>query len=1043
MLDKLGNALKKGFDKIAGSVFLDKKTIDSIVKDLQRALIGADVNIHLVKEIGDKIKSEATNEKIKGIERKEHLTKILHDEVLKLLGKEKYELKIEKGKKTKILLLGLYGAGKCVHGDSQINLSNGKIISAKELYEDYISFNEEELEDGKIIDISNKNLLVPSFNPKTLKIENKKVTHLWKLKKEELYEIKVDNGNDYKIKVTPEHPFFILRQGNVKKIRADELTEEDYIAIPKEFKIKGKSINLLEDLKKLDLFTYINSDKIKKIKSGKTLKELCAKLKYKSNYCKFSQDLKKGKIPLELINSQENYLTLKTRGSKKILTIPTYLNENFSEFLGYIIGDGHIEKNYVEVTTENIEVINRLKELSKCLFNINPSIKKDIRTKNLYKVIFSSKTLVKILSIFNLNPGKKGRNLKVPNQIQKSNDDVIKSFIKAYFDCDSSPSKNRRSIEVISESNILIKQISFLLRRFSINSTISKKFVSKNYYWRLVIKSRSAERYAKKIGYLINSKQEKINDYEKIGLYQGCGKEDMIPLGKFLKKLRLSMGFSIGEIQENAVYSYGLYEMKGLISKEQLLKLFYYYTNTKKGIFYKILEDLSNQNFKKKYSYHILNNIIKIFKQENLISSSDNSVCLNKNGTKILKKYQNFNYITSLNNLKNISESNVYWSQISKVSKIKNNEKYVYDLTVEDNHSFLAEGFIVHNTTSAHKLAGYYQKRGFKVAMLGLDVHRPAATDQLEQLGKKIKVPTFTDKSEKDPNKIYKKYSKELEKFDLVIIDTAGRHNLDKELVTEIKDISKNTKPTHTFLVIQADIGQAAKNQAKEFQDAVSINGVIITRMDSTAKAGGALTACNETKAPVYFIGTGEKVNDFETFNPKNFISRLLGMGDLEGLLEHVQSAVDEKSQKNLKKKLEKGDFDLRDFQEQLKQMQGMGSFSKLVEMMPGLGKAKIPENMLGIQESKVKKWSHAIDSMTPLEIKNPLVIEKQTSRLGRIAKGSGTTTTDLRQLLKQYKLLKDMVSGAGDLNDIDPSQGLSQKQMQKLARKFGKKMKF
>ncbi|MEK6860146.1 MAG: signal recognition particle receptor subunit alpha [Nanoarchaeota archaeon] len=346
-------------------------------------------------------------------------------------------------------------------------------------------------------------------------------------------------------------------------------------------------------------------------------------------------------------------------------------------------------------------------------------------------------------------------------------------------------------------------------------------------------------------------------------------------------------------------------------------------------------------------------------------------------------------------------------------------------------------------TTTASKIASYYSKRGFKVAMLGLDVHRPAAREQLEQLGKQIKVPVFVEKDEKNPIKTYKNFKKELEKYDLVIIDTAGRHSLDKELIDEIKLLEKEIKPDYKLLAISADIGQAAKNLAFEFQKACNINGVIITRMDSTAKAGGALTACNETKAPVFFIGTGEKTNDFETFNPEAFISRLLGLGDLEGLLEKVQSAIDEKSQKKTKERLENGEFNLRDFQEQIKQMGNVGSMSKIIEMIPGLGKAKIPEEMLGTQEDKLKKWQHAIDSMTEAEIENPEIIEKQTTRLGRIAKGSGTTTSDIRTMLKQYKLLKEFASGSGDLADIDPSKGLNQKQMMKIAKKFGKKMKF
>lgn len=346
-------------------------------------------------------------------------------------------------------------------------------------------------------------------------------------------------------------------------------------------------------------------------------------------------------------------------------------------------------------------------------------------------------------------------------------------------------------------------------------------------------------------------------------------------------------------------------------------------------------------------------------------------------------------------------------------------------------------------TTTASKLASYYTKRGFKTAMLGLDVHRAAASTQLEQLGRQNKITVFIDKEEKNPQKIYKKFSAQFKEYDLLIVDTAGRHNLDSELVEEIKQLTSIINPAHKLLVIQADIGQAAKTQATQFKEACDINGVIITRMDSTAKAGGALSSCAETHAPVYFIGTGEKTSDFETFNPKAFISRMLGLGDLEGLIEKVQSAIDETAQKRMAKNLEEGTFNLRDLQEQLKSMSHF-SFSKMLDMIPGLGKnrEKIPENMLGVQEEKMKKWQHAISSMTEEEINNPEIIEKQTTRLGRIAKGSGTTTTDIRQLIKQYKLLKELASGS-ELQDIDPAQGMSQKQMMKLAKKFGKKRKF
>jgi len=344
-------------------------------------------------------------------------------------------------------------------------------------------------------------------------------------------------------------------------------------------------------------------------------------------------------------------------------------------------------------------------------------------------------------------------------------------------------------------------------------------------------------------------------------------------------------------------------------------------------------------------------------------------------------------------------------------------------------------------TTTTAKLGNYFSKRGFRVALLGLDTHRPAAQEQLRQLAEKHKLNYFIDISEKNPLKIWKKYEKQLKDYNLVIVDTAGRHTLDEELIKEIKSIDKELKPTERILVIPADIGQAAKTQSQQFKDAVNISGVIITRMDSTAKAGGALTSCAETHAGVYFIGTGEKVNDIEEFNPKSFLSRLLGMGDLEMLIEKIKSVTEEKSQKKIQKNLEQGKLSLEDVIEQVKSMNSLGGLDKVKSMIPGLSniKAKIPEGMLENQEARVAKWEHIVKSMTLEEKTNPEILEKQTSRISRVAHGAGVHTSDVRALLKQYKLLNDMLkSGTGDL-----SQGLSQKQMMKLAKKFGKKIRF
>jgi len=345
-------------------------------------------------------------------------------------------------------------------------------------------------------------------------------------------------------------------------------------------------------------------------------------------------------------------------------------------------------------------------------------------------------------------------------------------------------------------------------------------------------------------------------------------------------------------------------------------------------------------------------------------------------------------------------------------------------------------------TTTISKLGFYYAKRGRKVALLGLDTQRPAAMDQLEQMAKKAKVPVFIDKKEKSSANIIKKYEKELNKYDLILVDTAGRDGLNKELIKEIKSIEKSIKPDYIILVMPADIGQAAKTQAAEFQKALKIDGVIITRMDGTAKAGGALTACAETNAPVFFIGVGEKIHEIETFNPESFISRMLGMGDLNALLEKVKSATTEKQQKRIEKSLKEGKFTLTDLYSQLESMNQLGSMDKLLGMVPGLGNAtkKIPKAQLEKQQEKIKHWKHAIESMTEEEVENPEILEKQTSRIARVAKGSGTTTSEIRELLKQYKLLKEMM---GMQNKLASSDGkIDQKTLQKMAKKFQGKIK-
>jgi signal recognition particle subunit SRP54 len=335
-------------------------------------------------------------------------------------------------------------------------------------------------------------------------------------------------------------------------------------------------------------------------------------------------------------------------------------------------------------------------------------------------------------------------------------------------------------------------------------------------------------------------------------------------------------------------------------------------------------------------------------------------------------------------------------------------------------------------TTTCGKLAKWFMKRGKRVALVGLDVYRPAAMDQLAQVGKAINVPVFIDRTLKDPVQIYKKFESEYSKYDLLIIDTAGRDALSIDLIDELKKVHSAIKPDESLLIISADIGQAAMVQAKAFHDAGAITGVVVTKMDGTAKGGGALSACSVTGAPIKFIGVGEKVDDFEQFNPKGFVGRLLGMGDIEALLEKAKGAISEEEAKDIQAKLLKGEFNLIDLYQQMEAMAKMGPLGKVLEMIPGLGQLSLPKEMLGVQEEKLKKWKHAMASMTKAELEDPEVID--AARIERIAKGSGVSTNDLRDLLKQYKMAKKM---AKMLKGESP-----EKLMKKLQKKAGGKLK-
>ncbi len=309
-------------------------------------------------------------------------------------------------------------------------------------------------------------------------------------------------------------------------------------------------------------------------------------------------------------------------------------------------------------------------------------------------------------------------------------------------------------------------------------------------------------------------------------------------------------------------------------------------------------------------------------------------------------------------------------------------------------------------TTTAGKLAKYFHKKGLSVALVACDVHRPAAYEQLKQIGEQINVPVFGIPGEKDARRIASEAMRKIREAQVKIFDTSGRHALEDDLIEEIKDLKEIIQPDEIFLVMDATIGQQAGKQAKAFHDAVGITGVIITKMDGSAKGGGALSAVAATGAPVVFIGTGEHLDDLEHFNPTRFISRLLGMGDLETLLETAKELeMDEERAEKVMEKMMSGKFNLKDMYEIWEQMAKPGLLQKILYSIPFFKMGDIDKNMVEESEEKLKRYRIIMDSMTYEELENPEIIK--ASRIRRIARGSGKSEQEVRALLKEYHRMR------------------------------------
>lgn len=331
-------------------------------------------------------------------------------------------------------------------------------------------------------------------------------------------------------------------------------------------------------------------------------------------------------------------------------------------------------------------------------------------------------------------------------------------------------------------------------------------------------------------------------------------------------------------------------------------------------------------------------------------------------------------------------------------------------------------------TTSCTKLAVYYSKRGFKVGLVCADTFRAGAFDQLKQNAIRAKIPFYGSYTEANPVKVaadgLEKFKKE--NFDVIIIDTSGRHHQEEALFQEMVEISQVTKPNQTVLVLDGSIGQVAEKQSSAFKKAADFGAIILTKMDGQAKGGGAISAVAATKTPIIFLGTGEHIQDLEKFTPKSFVSKLLGIGDIESLLEQFKTVSNKEDTKATMENIQQGKFTLLDFQKQMQTIMKMGPLSSIANMIPGMG------NMLNSfseeeTSSKMKKMVYVLDSMTKEELESDgRIFIENPSRLIRVARGSGTSVLEVEMILMQQQMMAKLAQGAKQMGGMPGMPGIS-----------------
>lgn len=809
MLGKFKDSVKEFSENVKSTVAekeLDEDTLDPLLEELRLKLLQNNVSLEAAEAIEEELRDQLLGEQVKRGSAEEKVNEAVKDTLVELLD-DSFDLESElegADKPPVVFMVGFNGSGKCVSSDSLIYTSSG-ILKASKLFDQYSDLEVQETDKG--IYVEPDDLKVPAVSTESLKTELKDVSKVWKLESEELVDVDLSTGKE--ISVTPEHPFFRLKEGRLVKQTASTLTEGDYVMAPNLIENEVKEKDFWSDLSG-DYYVQSSKipDKIYDCAEGtlKSISDSWTELGYHEDAVQYWR--RKEKAPLDVLRSldigipEDAKFSISGAGS---VELPRKPSKQLAELLGNFVAEGNIDGKSIHIHNKDEDFVDRTVELYANVFGIDPCV--DER-EDLYRISVGKSTIEKyMLDSLNLTDSKHSLSQTVMNWSK----DQQASFLKGLFSGDGHVSRNQREIELATSSQEMANNVQYMLLNQGIISAKGSKQVEGKEYYRI-----------------------RINGDAK------------------LSKWRANIGFSVkykSKSLEKALNKDSQYERTELVPEQA-------------GVLKQVRESKSLTQKEVGERLGVQNTMVHHYENDSKVPKEK------------ITEYAKMSEGQTKEFLEKLSVSDISWIKVEDVNK-RCTEENVYDLTVPEAHNFVAEGIVIHNTTTTAKLGNYLQQIGEEVVLGAGDTFRAASIEQLEEHGEELGVEVISHEYESDPAAVAYDAVEHAEKEDkTALIDTAGRSHADENLMGELEKMIRVNEPDVTFLVVDALSGNDVLEQAEAYEG--MYDAVIVTKMDIDENGGAIISISERSGKPVAYIGTGQEYEDIEEFDKEEFVDQIL-----------------------------------------------------------------------------------------------------------------------------------------------------------------------